>query len=405
MDLIANLIQKEEKRQKLTLMMIPSENYTYPEVREAVGSFLMHKYSEGYPGRRYYQGNKIIDEIENIAIDRAKKLFKVPHANVQPYSGSPANAEIYMALINPGDTLLGMSLKAGGHLTHGHPKITFSGKFFNSIQYGVKKDGYIDFEELQKLARKYKPKVIVAGLSAYPRKLEWDKFSAISDEVGAYLVADISHISGLIAAEVLESPAKHAHLIMTTTHKTLRGPRGAIIMVTDKGLQKDPDLPKKIDRAVFPGMQGGPHDNVTAAIAICLEKAITPEFKKYAKDVVGNAKVLGEELTKLGFTLVTGGTDNHLLLINLRNKKISGKNAAIKLEEVGIIVNYNSVPFDTRLPMDPSGIRLGTPALTVRGMGKTQMQEIAGFINETLDGGNITEIKEKVLNLCKKYPL
>ncbi len=406
MDRIFSLISAEEKRQKETLMMIPSENYSSREVRKAMGSVLSHKYSEGYPGRRYYQGNKIIDEIENLAIERAKKLFGVPHANVQPYSGSPANAAVYMALLQPNEVLMGMSLASGGHLTHGHPKITFSGKYFNSIQYGVGKDGFIDYDGLEKLAKKYKPQIIVAGTTAYPRILDWKRFAKIADSVGAILMADIAHIAGLVVAGAHPSPVPYVHVVTTTTHKTLRGPRGAIIMVTNKGIKRDPDMAKKIDRAVFPGLQGGPHDQQTAAIAVCLGEAAKPAFKKYGKRVVENAKVLAKELSALGFQLVSGGTDNHLMLVDLRNKNISGKDAAILLEETGIVVNYNAVPYDPNPPMNPSGIRLGTPALTTRGMGKGEMKMIAGWISEVVsDKKQVTRIKKEVKKLCSKFPI
>ena len=408
-DKILQLIQKETKRQEETLMMIPSENYTYAEVREAVGSSLMHKYSEGYSHKRYYQGNEFIDEIEDEAVARAKKLFGVEHVNVQPYSGSPANAAVYFALMEVGDTLMGMNLSSGGHLTHGHPKITFSGKYFNSVQYGVDKQGFIDFEHLRKLAKKHKPKVIVAGITAYPRVLDWEAFSKIADEVGSYLVADISHIAGLVAAGVHPSPAKHAHVVTTTTHKTLRGPRGAMIMVTKKGVEKDKDLSRKIDRAVFPGLQGGPHNNQTAGIALALKKAESEDFEKYALKTVKNAYVLGEALEEYGFDLVTGGTDNHLLLIDLRSKKMKGKEFAIALEKAGIVTNYNSVPNDDSQPMDPSGLRLGTPALTVRGMGEKEMQLIARWIFEVSENMNsdkkLKEINKKVKELCGKFPI
>lgn len=409
MDKVFSLIAKEKTRQKDTLMMIPSENYTYPEVRRAVGSILMHKYSEGYPGKRYYQGNEFIDEIEYLAIERAKKLFDVPHVNVQPYSGSPANAEVYMALLGPGDVIMGLNLSSGGHLTHGHPNITFSGKYFKSIQYGVDKNGYIDFEQLEKLANKYKPKLIIAGLTAYPRKLEWKRFAKIADSVGAYLMADISHIAGLVAGGAHESPVHYAHVVTTTTHKTLRGPRGALIMVTKKGLKKDPEMGKKIDRAVFPGLQGGPHDNTTAGIAIALEKAGEKQFVVYSKKIVENAKTLAEELKKYGFNLVTGGTDNHLLLIDLRSKGILGKTFAISLEKAGIIVNYNSIPYDPNPPNNPSGIRLGVPALTARGMGKRQMEVIAGMINEVSrsigDEDSLRKISNEVKKMVNRFPI
>lgn len=403
---VLTLIKQEEKRQKETLMMIPSENYASAEVRAAVGSFLMHKYSEGYPGKRYYQGNEFIDKIENLAITQAKKLFKVPHANVQPYSGSPANAAVFFGLLNPGDKIMGLSLSAGGHLTHGHPKITFSGKYFKSSQYGLDKNGLIDYENLAKQAEKEKPQLIIAGLTAYPRNLDWKRFAQIADSVGAILLADISHIAGLVAGGVHFSPAKYAHVITTTTHKTLRGPRGAIIMVTQKGLKKDPEMGKKIDRAVFPGLQGGPHNNQTAGIAIALQEAGTEAFKKYARDVVANAKVLATELQNYGFNLVSGGTDNHLLLVDLRNKNILGKEAAINLEKAGIVVNYNAVPNDPNPPMNPSGVRLGTPALTTRGMGEKEMKVITGFISEVLENPQKAKtISLKVKKLCQKFPL
>ncbi len=406
MDKIQELIKKEEKRQSETLMMIPSENYTYPEVREVVGSVLIHKYSEGYPGKRYYQGNEFIDEIENIAITEAKNLFKVPHANVQPYSGSPANSAVYFGLLNPGDTIMGMNLASGGHLTHGHPRITFSGKYFNSIQYGVGKDGFINYKKIQKLALENQPKLIIAGLTAYPRILDWKKFSEIADLVGAILMADISHIAGLVVGGVHPSPKDYVHVITTTTHKTLRGPRGAIIMVTEKGLKHDPEMAKKIDRAVFPGLQGGPHNNTTAGIAIALSKAEGQSFKKYTEQIIKNAKVLSDELMKYGFDLVTGGTDNHLLLIDLRNKKISGKDAAVLLESAGIVVNYNAIPFDPNPPMNPSGIRLGTPAITARGMKEKEMKQIAEFINDVITNPDLsTKINKEVKSLCKKFPL
>lgn len=390
-------------------MMIPSENYTYPEVRAAVGSVLMHKYSEGYPKKRYYQGNKYIDGIEDLAIEKAKKVFKVPHANVQPYSGSPANAAVYFALLKHGDTIMGLNLASGGHLTHGHPKITFSGKYFNSVQYGVDKNGLIDYKQLRTLARKHKPKLIIAGLTAYPRVLEWKTFADIADGVGAILMADISHIAGLVAGGAHPSPTKYVHVITTTTHKTLRGPRGALIMVTKKGLAKDPEMGKKIDRAVFPGLQGGPHNNTTAGIAIALDYASQKHFKDYANKTVKNAKSLGRELAKFGFGLATGGTDNHLLLLDVRNKNTLGKSFAESLEEAGIIVNYNAIPNDPNPPMNPSGIRLGTPAITARGMGEEEMRTIARWINEVAENINnkkvFRKIRTEVKSLCQNFPV
>lgn len=405
-DEIFNLVQAEEKRQGETITLIPSENYSSKEVRDVLASGLSNKYSEGYPGKRYYQGNGIIDEIESLAVARAKSLFGVPHANVQPYSGSPANAAVYFGLLNPGDTLMGMSLSAGGHLTHGHPKITFSGKYFNSVQYGVGADGFIDYDEVEKLAKENKPKLIVAGLTAYSRVLDWEKFARIADSVNAILLADISHIAGLIVAEVHPSPVPFAHVVTTTTHKTLRGPRGATIMVTQKGLDKDPDMAKKIDRAVFPGLQGGPHNNQTAAIAIALEEASLPSFKDYGKKIVKNAKVLSGELIIHGFNLVSGGTDNHLMLIDLRSKNILGKDAAVRLEEAGIVTNCNSIPGDPNPPMNPSGLRIGTPAVTTRGMGKTEMAGIANMISKVVENPeNIDSVLQEVRNLCKKFPI
>lgn len=401
---IKNLIRKEEKRQKETLMLIPSKNYAPKEVRQALCSMLNNKYSEGYPGKRYYQGNKYIDQIESIAIETAKKLFCVPYANVQSYSGSPANSAVYMALLNPGDKILGLALSSGGHLTHGHPKITFSGKFFQSFQYEVGADGFIDYEALEKLAKKVKPKIIIAGTTSYPRKLEWTLFSQVADKVGAILLADISHIAGLVAAGVHPSPVRDADVVTTTTHKTLRGPRGALIMVTKKGLRRDPDMAKKIDRAVFPGLQGGPHNAQTAAIAIALKAAQSESFKKYVKQIIINSKTLAKELKSKGFDLVSGGTDNHIILIDLRQKGVLGKEFSIKLEKAGIIVNYNSIPGDPNPPNNPSGIRLGTPAVTTRGMGVKEMMLIADFINRVYLGDSVDKINKEVKSLCRKFP-
>jgi len=408
-DKVFELIAKEEKRQEETLMMIPSENYTSSAVRKAVGSVLMHKYSEGYPGKRYYQGNKFIDEIENLAIERAKKLFSVPYVNVQALSGAVANSAVYFALLNPDDKIMGMALSSGGHLTHSHPKITFSGKYFQPVQYNIGKDGWIDYKKVEELAKKEKPKIIVCGYTAYPRIIDFEKFGKIADKVGAYLLADIAHIAGLVAGGVHPSPVAYVDVVTTTTHKTLRGPRGAIIMITKKGLEKDSQMSQKIDRAVFPGLQGGPHDNQTAGIAVCLAEASTLSFKKYAAQIVKNAKALAGELKKYGFNLVTGGTDNHLILIDLRNKNIDGKKAAEILEEAGIVVNKNTIPFDPNPPANPSGIRLGTPALTTRGMKEREMKLIASWINEILNvkcpTSNVQKIKKEVKKLCKNFPL
>lgn len=381
---IAKLIDAESKRQQDVLEMIPSENYASIAVREALGSFLTNKYSEGYAHKRYYQGNKFIDEIEDIAIDRAKKLFGVPHVNVQPYSGSPANSAVYFALLNPGDGIMGLKLSAGGHLTHGHPGITFSGKYFRSIQYDVDEKGFIDTDQVQQMALENKPKIIVVGTTAYPRVYDWKKWRIIADSVGSYLLADISHIVGLVVGGIHPSPVPFADVIMTTTHKSLRGPRGAMLLVTDQGLKKDPDMADKIDKAVFPGLQGGPHDNVTAAIAISLAEAAQPEFKAYAEQIVTNASQLAKKLIAEGLTLTTGGTDNHLMVLDLRPQLVIGNVVAEALEIAGIVVNKNSVPHDSNPPFYPSGVRLGTPAITTRGMKEVEMEKIGGWIAEVV---------------------
>ena len=385
MDKLVQLVKQEEKRQKETLMLIPSENYASKKVREFVGSRLSNKYSEGYSRRRYYQGNYFIDEIESLAIEKAKKLFKVSHANVQPYSGSPANSEILFALANYGDKIMGLMLSAGGHLTHGHPDITFSGRYFKSVQFGLDKNGLLDYEKIEALTKKEKPKVMMIGTTAYPLAFDWKKFSRIADSVGAYLVADISHVSGLILGGAYPDPSSFAHVLMTTTHKTLRGPRGAIIMVTQKGIKKDPDLSAKIDKAVFPGLQGGPHNNTTAGIAEALLEADTTSFKNYANQIVKNAKALANYLKAGGLTLVGGGTECHLMVVDLRPLKLSGNIVAEALEVAGIIVNRNSVPNDEMPPFYPSGIRLGTPAMTTRGMKEKEMKKISEWILKVID--------------------
>lgn len=382
---ISALLKDEQKRQEETITLIPSENYASEHVRNAVGSLLMNKYSEGYPGARYYQGNGIMDDVERLAISRAQKVFDVPHANVQPYSGSPANMAVYFALLNQGDVIMGMGLSAGGHLTHGHPAITFPGKYFTSVQYGADESGYIDMKAAVDLASKHKPKLIIAGFTSYTRNVDWKAWRKIADAVGAYLLADISHIAGLIAGGALESPAPHAHIITTTTHKTLRGPRGALIMATHTGLKKDPDLGKKLDRAVFPGLQGGPHNNTTAGIAVALHEVMKKDFAVYAQNVLDNARTLAHELSQKGLRLVTEGTDNHMVLIDLRPQNVSGNVAAEALEDAGIIVNRNSVPHDPNPPFYPSGIRVGSPAVTTRGMGRAEMKLIAGWISDVID--------------------
>lgn len=377
-------IKSELERQQDGLEMIPSENFTSEAVMQALGSILTNKYSEGYPGRRYYGGNEFIDKIETLAIERAKKLFGVPYANVQPYSGSPANLAVYFAICKPGDTIMGQNLSDGGHLTHGF-KASITGQIFNSVPYHVKKDGYIDIDEAKRLAEENKPKLIWIGCTAYSREFPFEEFANIADGVGAYLAADIAHISGLVIGGAHKSPVKYAHIITTTTHKTLRGPRGAMIMVTDKGMKKDPDLGKKIDKMIIPGMQGGPHNHQTAAIAVALYEAAKPEFKTYAKQIVKNAKALADSLMQNGMTLVTNGTDNHLILIDLtpfgNGLGVFGEDA---MGAAGITVNKNTVPNDPSSAFYPSGIRLGTPALTTRGMKEPEMKVIGELIAETL---------------------
>lgn len=409
MNKILKLIKKEEQRQKDTLMLIPSENYASKDVRNAVGSILMNKYAEGYSGKRYYQGNEFVDRIETIAIEKAKKLFGVEHVNVQPYSGSPANTAVLFSLLNSGDKIMGLKLSSGGHLTHGHPDITFSGKYFKSIQFGTDDSGIINYDEVEKLAKSEKPKLLFIGTTAYPLILDWKRFSKIADSIGAWLVADISHVSGLVLAGIYPSPVKYVDIVTTTTHKTLRGPRGAMIMVTKKGIKKDAELPKKIDRAVFPGLQGGPHNNTTAGIAIALTEAEKSSFKKYGQQVVKNAVSLAEELKKGGLTIVTGKTECHLIVIDLRPKNLTGKVVAEALEMAGIVVNKNSVPNDTAGPFNPSGIRIGTPAVTTRGMKEKEMKIIAKLILEVVANLNnrktLKDIASKVKTLNKRFPL
>lgn len=412
---IHTLIQKEILRQSEGLEMIPSENHTSGAVLEALGSRLTDKYSEGYPGIRYYGGCDNVDAVENLARDRAKELFGATHANVQPHSGCPANIAVYVALLNPGDTLMGLKLYHGGHMTHGL-KVNFSGTFFNSIQYGCREDGYIDIDEMRRLALEHKPKLIVAGGSAYARTYEWEKYKEIADEVGAFLLADMSHVAGLVAGGVHPNPVGIADVVTTTTHKTLRGPRGAMILAN--GAPSTPlqavertkeNIPTLIDRAIIPGIQGGPHNHQTAAIAVALKEAMQPEFKVYAKQVVTNAKVLADELMSKGYNLVTGGTETHLMLINLGNKNITGMQAETALGKAGITVNKNTVPHDPRKPFDPSGIRLGTPALTTRGMKEAEMKTIAGFIDRALlhsdNEDELLKIHSEVKELCVSFPL
>src|SRR3990167_6434189 len=409
---IAKLIQPEQKRQEMSLDLIPSENITSKAVMEALGSALTNKYSEGYSRKRYYAGNEVIDEIEDLAKERAKKVFRLGKkwsVNVQPYSGSPANMAVYFALLRPGDKLMGMSLPFGGHLTHGW-KVNFSAKFYKSVQYGVGRDGYINYKEVRNLAKKEKPKIIVTGATAYSRIFDFKKFREIADEVGAYLMADISHIAGLVVAGVHPSPFLYADAVTTTTHKTLRGPRGAMIFSrNDRFLtvnDKQISIAEAIDRAVFPGLQGGPHDNQTVAIAVSLGEAAQPNFKKYSKQIVKNAKTLASELLKFKFNLVSGGTDNHLLLIDLSNKKANGALGAYALEVAGIVVNKNAVPNDPMPPFYPSGIRLGTPAITTMGMREKEMIKIAKWINDVIEeikGDELPKEKESRSYFLKDF--
>lgn len=399
---IYEAIEAEKRRQAEGIELIPSENYTSAAVMEACGSILTNKYSEGYPGKRYYGGQENIDTIETIAIERAKELFGAEHVNVQPYSGSPANTAIYFALLNFGDTVLGLQLDHGGHITHGLP-ISFSGKAYNFVQYQLDKEtGRLDMEQIRKLAHEHKPKMIVAGYSAYSRDIDWKAFKEIADEVGALTFADISHTAGLIAGKALNSPVPFFDVVMTTTHKTLRGPRGAMIMCKKEHA-------KAIDRAVFPGLQGGPHDHVNAGKAIAFAEALKPEFQDYAKKVIENCKHLAARLKEKGFDIISGGTDNHLMLIDLTNKGVTGKQAQDALDEAGITLNKNTVPFEQRSPMDPSGIRLGTPAITTRGMGLAEMERIADWMDQIISNIDDHELhkklKEEVKEMCLKFPV
>ena len=412
---IEDLIKKEAQRQAQGLEMIPSENHTSSDVLAALGSRLTDKYSEGYPGMRYYGGCEIVDQVENIARDRAKELFGCSHANVQPHSGCPANLAAYYALLDPGDTLMGLSLIHGGHMTHGL-KLNFSSTFYSAVQYHVDKDGYIDIDEMYKLAKEHKPKLIVTGGSAYPRVYEWAKYKEVADSVGAYLMADMSHVAGLVAGGVYPSPIGIADIVTTTTHKTLRGPRGAMILANGnpsnplkKPERTKENIPSLIDRAVIPGLQGGPHNHQTAGIAVALKEAMQPEFKVYAKQVMDNAQVLAAELLTKGFNLVTGGTDSHLLLVDLTAKNISGKDAEKALGKAGITVNKNTVPFDPRSPFDPSGIRLGTPALTTRGMKESEMKQIAKWIDQAVtkagDDTTLERLRQEIKAFTEAFPL
>lgn len=392
---IYELIKLEEERLKEVLEMIPSENYPSKAVLEALGSILNVKYSEGFPKKRYYQGNKIIDQVEILCQERAKKLFGVPYVNVQALSGSPANLAVYFALLESSkDKVMGLSTASGGHITHGHP-LGFLARFFKPVHYELGKDGLLDYEEIERIAIREKPKIIICGYTAYPRIIDFKRFGETADKVGAYLMADISHITGLIVGGVHPSPIQYAHVITTTTHKTLRGPRGALIMVTEKGMKKNPDFPKSIDTAIIPGLQGGPHQNQTAAIAVALLEASDPKFKQYAKQIILNSKALAEGLINYGFELVSGGTDNHLLLVDLRNKKVNGAVAAYALEQANIVTNKNLVLNDTMPAFYPSGVRIGPAAVTSRGMKEPEMKKIAAWINEVIEEIAPAQLPEK----------
>ena len=399
---VADIISREATRQDSELELIASENYASPAVRSALSSVLTNKYSEGYAGKRYYGGNSIIDEVESLAISRVKELFSAEHANVQPLSGSPANAAVYMAFLEPGDKVLGLRLDHGGHLSHGH-SVNFSGRLYNFVQYGVNPEtGIIDMEEVRRVALAERPKMIVAGFSAYSREIDWAGFKAIADEVGAYTFADIAHIAGLIAGKQLANPVPLFDVVSSTTHKTLRGPRGAIILCKEQ-------YAKQIDRAVFPGMQGGPHDNVTAAKAIAFAEALRPEFQDYARQVISNAQALASALINRGYQVVSGGTDNHLFVLDLSPQGLAGKEAEKALEAVGISVSRSTIPNDPNPPLNPSGIRIGTPAITTRGLKTAEMLELADIIDRAIkdraDENNLMQLKQVTAALCRRFPL
>ncbi len=399
--LIFDLIQAEKKRQMEGIELIPSENLVSKAVLEAMGSYPNNKYSEGYPGKRYYGGNEVIDKIENEAINRCKQLFNAEHVNVQPNSGSPANMAAYAALLSPGDKALGMKLTEGGHLTHGH-KVNFSGKTYDFLQYGVDKETeQLDYGVIREIAQKERPRLILSGYTAYPRKINFKKFREICDEVGAYCMADISHIGGLCATNVHENPVPFFDVVTTTTHKTLRGPRSAVIMSKEV-------FAEKIDKAVFPGLQGGPHEHTIAAKAVAFAEALKPDFKVYAEQIVVNARQLAQSLIDLDYRLVSNGTDTHLILVDTRSSGISGIDAEKALEKAGIYCNKNTIPFETGSPWDPSGIRIGTPVLTTRGMKEDDMKQVAEFIDSALkarnDEAKLKKIKAEVVSFCSKFP-
>ena len=399
---IAAAIAHEAERQEEGLELIASENFVSPAILEAAGSVMTNKYAEGYPGKRYYGGCEFVDVAESLAIDRAKQLFGAEHANVQPHSGAQANMSVYVAMLKPGDTILGMNLAHGGHLTHGHP-LNFSGKYFNIVPYGVTKDDErLDYAELERLARDHRPKMIVVGASAYPRQFDFPRISAVAKEVGALMMTDMAHIAGLVAAGVHPSPVPHSDFVTTTTHKTLRGPRGGMVLCRA-------EFAKDIDRAVFPGIQGGPLMHIIAAKAVCFKEALSPDFKVYQQQIVANAKAMAAALASAGFRIVSGGTDNHLMLVDVFSRGITGKAAEAALGRAGITVNKNAIPFDQNPPMTASGIRIGTPAVTTRGLGEREMQTVAGFITRVLeqpdDAATSAAVRTEVEALCRAFPL
>ncbi|MBK8453982.1 MAG: serine hydroxymethyltransferase [Thiofilum sp.] len=402
-DELWSAMQAEERRQEEHIELIASENYTSPRVMQAQGSVLTNKYAEGYPGKRYYGGCEYVDIAEDLALKRVKELFGADYANVQPHSGSQANAAVYMALLNPGDTVLGMSLAHGGHLTHG-AKVNFSGKIYHAVQYGITADGYIDYAEVEQLALEHKPKMIVAGFSAYSRVIDWQKFREIADKVGAYLFVDMAHVAGLVAAGQYPSPVQIADVTTSTTHKTLRGPRGGIILA-----KANPDIEKKLNSLVFPGTQGGPLMHVIAAKAVAFKEALEPEFKTYQEQVVKNARVMASTLISRGYKIVSGGTDNHLMLIDLIDKGLTGKAVDAALGSANITVNKNSVPNDPQSPFVTSGIRIGTPAITTRGFKESECEQLSHWIADVMDNMGdaavIERVKGQVLEICQRFPV
>jgi len=396
-------IENESRRQEEHIELIASENYASPRVLEAQGSVLTNKYAEGYPGKRYYGGCEFVDIAENLAIERVKQLYGADYANVQPHSGSQANAAVYMALLEPGDTVLGMSLAHGGHLTHG-ARVNFSGKIYHAVQYGIDDQGLLDYDEIERLALEHRPKMIVAGFSAYSRVMDWARFRAIADQVGAYLMVDMAHVSGLIAAGVYPNPVPHAHVVTSTTHKTLRGPRGGIILA-----KSNPELEKKFQSLVFPGTQGGPAMHVIAAKAVAFKEALEPAFRTYQEQVIANARTMANTLIERGYSVVSGGTDNHLFLLSLIDKGMTGKAADAALGAANITVNKNAVPNDPQSPFVTSGIRIGTPAVTTRGFGEPECRDLANWIADVLDDHEnpavLDAVRAKVLDVCARFPV